>query len=104
ADLVGKAERLRAAAQRLGHFLLESGVRVDDEPLLRRILVVKWSRFTVGRSFGGGFRGLGFRFRFRFSRCLVILFFRRGLFSPVLFHVFVGQMLVDVHSNTAFIW
>ena len=56
ADLVGEAEGLGAAAQRVRHFLFETRVGVDDEPVLGRIL----GRACVRRgSAGFGFRSFG---------------------------------------------
>src|ERR1039458_1949362 len=81
-DLVGEAERLRAAAQRLGHLLLEPGIRMNDEPLLGRGFVVALN--------GGRFRRLGSRLGFRLKMGLRLglgdsLLGRRGLLLGRLF-------------------
>ena len=57
-DIVGETERLGTAAQRLGDFLLEARVGVDDVPLFRRRLP------GAGRRPGLGKR----RFRLALSR------------------------------------
>ncbi len=70
ADLVGEAERLGAALERIGHLLLEARVGVDDVPVLVFVVGGGSGPFLGGLGFAGlglgvlGFGRLGVRGRY----------------------------------------